>query len=114
MSTTPIAGSKMVNQGISLGETPVSKTEKSLPLAESSRTPGHQRQDSKRLQLLDSVRARRIEKEQIANALMHELFKEYMQEKQDFVTELQIAEEAKQKALDEADELRKQQLLVEA
>ena len=45
---------------------------------------------------------------------MYELFEEYMQEEQDFITELQIAEEAKQKALDEADELRKQQLLVEA
>ena len=30
------------------------------------------------------------------------------------ITELQIAEEANQKALDEADELRKQQLLVKA
>ena len=37
-----------------------------------------------------------------------------MQEEQDFITELQIAEEAKQKALNEADEIRKQQLLVEA
>ena len=36
-------------------------------------------QDSKRLELLDSVRTRQIEKEQIANALMHELFKEYIQ-----------------------------------
>ena len=113
MSTTPIAGSKMVNQGISLGETPVSKTEQSLPLAESTRTPGHQRQDSKRLELLDLARARQIEKEQIANALMHQLFEEYMQEEQDFVTDLQISGEAKQEALDEADELRKQQLIVE-
>ena len=48
MSTTPIAGNKMVNPGVSLGETPVSKTEQSLPLAESTRTPGHQIQDSKR------------------------------------------------------------------
>ena len=31
----------MVNPGVSLGETPVSKTEQSLPLAESTRTPGH-------------------------------------------------------------------------
>ena len=43
MSTTPIAGSKMVNQGTSLGKTPVNKTEQSLPIAESTRTPGHQR-----------------------------------------------------------------------
>ena len=45
---------------------------------------------------------------------MHELFEEYMQEEEDFITELQMAEEAKQKALDEAEELRKQQLVVEA
>ena len=45
---------------------------------------------------------------------MHELFEEFMQEEEDFVTELQIAEEAKQKALDEANDLRKQQLLIEA
>ena len=69
---------------VCLGETPVSKTEQSLPLAESTRTPGHQRQDSKRLKLLDSVRAWQIEKEQIANALMHELFEDYMQEEQDY------------------------------
>ena len=82
MSTTPIAGSKMVNQGISLGKTPVNKAEQSLPIAESTRTPGHQRQDSKRLELLDSAKTRQIEKEQIANVLMHELFEEYMQEEQ--------------------------------
>ena len=82
MSTTPIAGNKLV-------------------------------QDSRRLELLDSIRARQREKEQIANALMHELF-EYMQEEEDFITGLQRAEEAKQKALDEAEELRKQQLIVEA
>ena len=114
MSTTPIAGNKMIDQGVSLGETPVSKTEQSLPLAESTRTPSHQIQDSRRLELLDSIRARQREKEQIANALMHELFEEYMQEDEDFITELQMAEEAKQKSLDEAEELRKQQLIVEA
>ena len=37
-----------------------------------------------------------------------------MQEEEDFMTELQMAEEAKQKALDEAEELRGQQLIVEA
>ena len=42
MSTTSIARNKMVNPSVSLGETPVSKTEQSLPLAESTRTPGHQ------------------------------------------------------------------------
>ena len=42
MSTTPIAG----------------KTEQSLPLAESTRTPGHQIQDSRRSELLDSIRSR--------------------------------------------------------
>ena len=36
-----------------------------------------------------------------------------MQEEEDFITELQMAE-AKQKALDEAEELRNQQLIVEA
>ena len=54
VSTTPIAGNKMVDQGISLGETPhSSKTEQSLPLAESPRTPSHQIQDSKKLELLE-------------------------------------------------------------
>ena len=114
VSTTPIAGNQMVNPGISLGETPVSKTEQSLPLAESTRTPSQQIQDSRRFELLDSIRARQREKEQIANALMHELFEDYMQEEDDFITELQMAEEAKQKALVEAEELRKQQLIVEA
>ena len=114
MSTTPIAGNQMVNPGISLGETPVNKTEQSLPLAESTRTPSHQMQDSRRFELLDSIRARQREKEQIANALMRELFEDYMQEEDDFITELQMAEEAKQKALVEAEELRKQQLIVEA
>ena len=114
VSTTPIAGNQMVNPGISLGETPVNKTEQSLPLAESTRTPSHQIQDSRRFELLDSIRARQREKEQIANALMHELFEDYMQEEEDFITELQMAEEAKQKALVEAEELRKQQLIVEA
>ena len=99
MSTTPIAGNQMVNPGISLGETPVGKTEQSLPLAESTRTPSHQMQDSRRFELLDSIRARQREKEQIANALMHESFEDYMQEEEDFITELQMAEEAKQKAL---------------
>ena len=114
VSTTPIAGNQMVNPGISLGETPVNKTEQSLPLAESTRTPSHQMQDSRRFELLDSIRARQREKEQIANTLMHELFEDYMQEEEDFITELQMAEEAKQKALVEAEELRKQQLIVEA
>ena len=114
VSTTPIAGNQMVNPGISLGETPVNKTEQSLPLAESTRTPSHQIQDSRRFEMLDSIRARQREKEQIANALMHELFEDYMQEEDDFITELQMAEEAEQKALVEAEELRKQQLIVEA
>ena len=75
-------------------------------MAESTRTPGHQIQNSKRSELIDSIRPRQREKEQIANALMHELFEEYMQEEEDFITELQMAEEAKQNALDEAEELR--------
>ena len=104
----------MVNPGISLGETPVGKTEQSLPLAESTRTPSHQMRDSRRFELLESIKARQREKEQIANTLMHELFEDYMQEEEDFITELQMAEEAKQKALDEAEELKKQQLFVEA
>ena len=52
MSTTPIAGNQMVNPGISLGETPVNKTEQSLPLAESTRTPSQQIQDSRRFELI--------------------------------------------------------------
>ena len=49
--------------------------------------------------MLDSIKARQKEKEQIANALIHELFEEYMKEEEDFIIELQIPEEAKQKAL---------------
>ena len=41
MSTTPLAGNKMGRQ--SSGVTPGNKTEESLPLAESTRTPRHQR-----------------------------------------------------------------------
>ena len=77
MSTTPIAGSTMVNQGISISVTPVNKIEQIFPLVESTRTPGHEGQDSKILELLDSARAWQIEKEQISNALMHELFELY-------------------------------------
>ena len=43
MSTTPLAGNKMGRQSLSTGVTPGNKTEDSLPLAESTRTPGHQR-----------------------------------------------------------------------
>ena len=42
MSTTPVAGNKMGRQSLSTGTTPGNKTEDSLPLAESTRTPGHQ------------------------------------------------------------------------
>ena len=43
MSTTPLAGNKMGRQSLSTGVTPGNKAEDSLPLAESTRTPGHQR-----------------------------------------------------------------------
>ena len=43
MSTIPLAGNKMGRQSLSTGITPGNKTEDSLPLAESTRTPGHQR-----------------------------------------------------------------------
>ena len=43
------------------------------------------------------------------------MFDEIMQEEQDsIIAELQMAEEARQKAVNEAEALRKQQLLVEA
>ena len=41
MSTTPLAGNKMGRQSLSTEVTPGNKTEDSLPLAESTRTPGH-------------------------------------------------------------------------
>ena len=44
MSTTPIAGNRMVSQGITIDVIPGNKTDQSLPLAESTRTPGHQGQ----------------------------------------------------------------------
>ena len=43
MSTTPLAGNKVGRQSLSTGVTPGNKAEDSLPLAESTRTPGHQR-----------------------------------------------------------------------
>ena len=115
MSTTPIAGSKMTSQGVSIDVTPGNRIEQSLPLAESTRTPGHQDQNLKRLESLVSRKAWQVEREQIANTLMHELFEEDMQEEQSsIIQELQAAEEARQRALKDAEILKEQLLLIEA
>ena len=50
MSTTPIAGSEMASQGIGIDITPGNRIKQSLPLAESTRTPGHQGQNPKRFE----------------------------------------------------------------
>ena len=113
MSTTPVAGNRMVSQSISTDITPGNKSEQSLTLAESTRTPGHQDPSAKRTDLLASAQARQLEER--TRAVMHELLDEIMREEQDsIVAELQMAEEARQKALEEAEALRKQQLIVEA
>ena len=114
MSTTPLAGNKMSSQSLSTDITPGNKSNQSLPLAESTRTPGHQGQTPKNVELLASAKARQLE-ERTSIALMHELLDEVMQEEQDsIIKELQAAEEARQKALEEAEALKKQQLIMEA
>ena len=109
MSTTPLAGNKMGRQSLSTEVTPGNKTEDSLPLAESTRTPGHQRIYPRDKDLIASAQRKRTI-DNLSGQLMRDLIDEAMQEEQDFIIqELKAAEEAEQKALQEAQALKKQQ-----
>ena len=59
MSTAPLAGNKMGRQSLSTGVTPGNKIEDSLPLAESTRTPGHQRTYPRNKDLTASAQRKR-------------------------------------------------------
>ena len=110
MSTTPLAGNKMGRQSLSTGVTPGNKSEDSLPLAESTRTPGHQRAYPRDKDLTASAQ-RKGTTDNLSWQIMKELIDEAMQEEQDFIIqELKAAEEAEQKALQEAQALQEQQL----
>ena len=64
--------------------------------------------------MLASAKARQLE-DRTTRAIMHDLLDEIMQEEQDSIfKELQLAEEARQKALEEAETLKQQQLIMEA
>ena len=110
MSTTPLAGNKMGRQSLSTGVTPGNKSEDSLPLAESTRTPGHQRAYPRDKDLTASAERKRTT-DNLSGQIMKELIDEAMQEEQDFIIqELKAAEEVEQKALQEAQALKEQQL----
>ena len=110
MSTTPLAGNKMGRQSFSSGVTPGNKSEASLPLAESTMTPGHQRAYPRDKDLTASAQRKRTT-DNLSWQIMKELIDEAMQEEQDFIIqELKAAEEAEQKALQEAQALQEQQL----
>ena len=109
MSTTPLTGNKMGRQSLSTEITPGNKTEDSLPLAESTRTPGHQRLYPMDKDLIASAQRRRTI-DNWSGQLMRDLIDEAMQEEQDFIIqELKAAEEAEQKALQDAQALKEQQ-----
>ena len=109
MSTTPLAGNKMGRQSLSTGVTPGKKTEDSLPLAESTRTPGHQRIYPRDKDLTASAQRKRTT-DNLSGQIMRDLIDEAMQEEQDsIIQELKAAEEAEQKALQEAQALKEQQ-----
>ena len=113
MSTTPLAGNKIGSQSMSTDITPVNKSSQSLPLAEATRTPGHQGQTPKGVELLASAKARQLE-ERTTRAIMHDLLDEIVQEEEDSIfKELQLAEETRQKTLEEAETLKQQQLIME-
>ena len=79
MSTTPLAGNKMSRQSLSTGVTPGNKTEDSLPLAESTRTPGHQRTYPMNKDLTASAQRKRTT-DNLSWQIMRELMDEVMQE----------------------------------
>ena len=93
--STPVAGNKMGSQSLSTDITPGNKSDQSLPLAEPTRTPGHQGQSPKNDYLLASEKRRQLE-ERTSMALMHELLDEVIQEQDSIIKELQAAEEARQ------------------
>ena len=106
MSTTPLAGNKMGRESLSTGVTPGNKSEDSLPLAESTRTPGHQGTYPRARELTASAQRKRT-KDNLSWQIMRDLIDEAMQEEQDFIIqELKAAEEA----LQEAQALKEQQL----
>ena len=109
MSTTPLAGNKMGRQSLSTGVTRGNKSEDSLPLAESTRTPGHQRTYPRDKDLTASAQRKRTT-DNLSWQIMRELIDEAMQEEQDFIIqELKAAEKAEQKTLQEAQALQEQQ-----
>ena len=79
MSTTPLAGNKMGRQSLSTGVTPGNKTEDSLPLAESTRTPGHQRIYPRDKDLTASAQRKRTI-DNLSGQIMRDLIDEAMQE----------------------------------
>ena len=94
MSTTPLAGNKMGRQSLSTGVTPGNKSEDSLPLAESTRTPGHQGAYPRDKDLTTTAQRKRT-RDNLSGQIMRELIDEAMQEEQDFIIqELKAAEEA--------------------
>ena len=112
MSTTPLAGNKMGRQSLSTGVTPGNKMEDSLPLAESTRTPEHHRIYPRDKDLTASAQRKRTI-DNLSGQIMRDLLDEAMQEEQDFIIqELKVAEEAEQKALQEAQALKEQQFLL--
>ena len=100
----------MGRQSLSTGVTPGNKSEDSLPLAESTRTPGHQGAYPRDKDLTTTAQRKRT-RDNLSWQIMRELIDEAMQEEQDFIIqELKAAEEAEQKALQEAQALQEQQL----
>ena len=92
----------MGRQSLSTEITLGNKTEESLPLAESTRTPGHQRIYPRDKDLTASTQRKRTI-DNLSGQLMRDLIDEAMQEEQDFIIqELKAAKEAEQKALQEA------------
>ena len=109
MSTTPLAGNKMGRQSLSTGVTPGTKTEDSLPLAESTRTPGHQRIYPRDKDLTTSVQRKRTT-DNLSGQILRDVIDEAMQEQDFIIQELKAAEEAEQKPLQEAQALKEQQV----
>ena len=101
---------KLGRQSLSTEITPGNKTEDSLPLAESTRTPGHQRFYPMDKDLMTSAQRRR-NIDNWSGQIMRDLIDEAMQEEQDFIIqELKAAAEAEQKALQDAQALKEQQV----
>ena len=107
MSTTPLAGNKMGRQSLSTEVTPGNKTEDSVPLAESTRTPGHQRIYPRDKDLIASAQRKRTT-DNLSGQIMRDLIDEAMQEEQDFIIqELKAAEEAEAKSFTRSSSLKR-------